>query len=189
MGTGHYLCGIMLLHLIRHTSVGVPQGTCYGWTDVPVSETFNAEAAGLRRRLEGLTFTHVYSSPLSRALLLAEACGYTHPVVDDRLREMHMGDWEMRRFTDLHGPALQAYYNNYIDTPTPDGESFRQLYGRVASFLDELRHTLPADASVALFCHGGPIICAQVYAGVAPLERGYELMPAYASLTTVELAG
>ena len=30
--------------LIRHTSVGVPKGTCYGWSDVPVADTFETEA-------------------------------------------------------------------------------------------------------------------------------------------------
>ena len=30
--------------LIRHTSVGVEKGTCYGWSDVPVADTFETEA-------------------------------------------------------------------------------------------------------------------------------------------------
>jgi hypothetical protein len=35
----------MKVTLIRHTRVGVPQGTCYGWSDVPLAETFEQEAA------------------------------------------------------------------------------------------------------------------------------------------------
>ena len=31
--------------LIRHTSVDVPPGVCYGQTDVPLKPTFEAEAA------------------------------------------------------------------------------------------------------------------------------------------------
>ena len=31
--------------LIRHTSVDVPPGMCYGQTDVPLKPTFEAEAA------------------------------------------------------------------------------------------------------------------------------------------------
>ena len=31
--------------LVRHTSVDVPKGTCYGQTDVPVAATFEVEAA------------------------------------------------------------------------------------------------------------------------------------------------
>ena len=37
--------------MIRHTSVGVPKGTCYGWSDVPVADTFEAEAAETKRNL------------------------------------------------------------------------------------------------------------------------------------------
>ena len=30
----------MVVYLIRHTSVDVPQGVCYGQTDVPLNPTF-----------------------------------------------------------------------------------------------------------------------------------------------------
>ena len=35
----------MVVYLIRHTSVDVPQGVCYGQTDVPLKPTFEEEAA------------------------------------------------------------------------------------------------------------------------------------------------
>ena len=63
----------MDLIMIRHTSVGVPRGTCYGWTDVPVADTFEQEAAETLRDLQPLMpFDRVYSSPLTRARMLAE---------------------------------------------------------------------------------------------------------------------
>ena len=58
----------MEIILIRHTSVDVPRGTCYGQTDVPVRDTFEQEAELTRRSLEQfLPFDKVYSSPLTRA--------------------------------------------------------------------------------------------------------------------------
>ena len=61
--------------MIRHTSVGVPKGICYGWTDVPTAATFEQEAAvttkNLEEMLHGKTFDMVYSSTLSRASKLA----------------------------------------------------------------------------------------------------------------------
>ena len=81
--------------LIRHTSVAVPRGTCYGWSDVDVSESFEQEAAMTKKKLEGMVFDHVFSSPLRRARKLAAYCGYDNPTLDDRLKEMNMGDWEM----------------------------------------------------------------------------------------------
>ena len=87
--------------LIRHTSVDVPKGTCYGWSDVPVAETFEHEAAETKAQLAAYTpFEAVFSSPLTRARKLATFCGYAHPEVDDRLKEMYMGDWEMQRYDE-----------------------------------------------------------------------------------------
>ena len=55
----------MVVYLIRHTSVDVPQGVCYGQTDVPLNPTFEEEAAQTSARLKGLQFDKVYMSPLT----------------------------------------------------------------------------------------------------------------------------
>ena len=177
----------MDLYLIRHTSVAVPRGTCYGWTDVPVSENFEVEAEACKRQLAGIRFDRVYTSPLSRARQLATYCGYPDAIMEPRMKEMHMGDWEMKRFDEITDPQLQEYYNNYLDSPTRNGESFRDLYRRVESFLNELKRQaeLQKWERVAVFCHGGPIICALVYAGIVPLEEGYANIPDYASVTVI----
>lgn len=58
----------MVVYLIRHTSVDVPQGVCYGQTDVPLNPTFEEEAAQTSARLKGLQFDKVYMSPLTRCV-------------------------------------------------------------------------------------------------------------------------
>ena len=57
----------MKVTMIRHTSVDVPKGMCYGWSDVPVAATFEQEAAETKKNLSGKTFDGVFSSPLTRA--------------------------------------------------------------------------------------------------------------------------
>ena len=151
--------------MIRHTSVDVPKGTCYGQTDVPVAPTFETEAAATRKALEQYgAFDAVFSSPLTRARKLAAACGYEQPVIDDRLMEMSMGDWEMRRFDMIEDPHLQEWYNNYVTERTTGGESFEDVYRRLASFLDELKQK--DYRRVAIFAHGGVLMCAGLYAGL-----------------------
>ncbi|MBR1682682.1 MAG: alpha-ribazole phosphatase [Bacteroidaceae bacterium] len=178
----------MELFLIRHTSVAVPRGTCYGWTDVPVSEHFEEEAAACREQLQGITFDRVYTSPLTRARQLAAFCGYPDAIEEPRMKEMHMGDWEMLRFDDIHDPDLQKYFDHFLDHPTRNGESFRDLYARVTAFIEELRaDPATADARVAVFCHGGPIMCALAHAGVVPLQEVYNHIPDYASITRLTL--
>ena len=66
----------MEIILIRHTRVGIEKGTCYGWSDVPLADTFETEALATKRQLETFgTFDAVFSSPLSRARKLADFCG------------------------------------------------------------------------------------------------------------------
>lgn len=175
------------LYLIRHTSVAVPRGTCYGWTDVPVSDNFEAEATACREQLRGIHFDRVFTSPLTRARKLATFCGFPDAIVEPRMKEMHMGDWEMQRFDEIRDPQLQEYYENYLDSPTRNGESFRDLYRRVTEFIEELRAASTPSERIAAFCHGGPIICAMVYAGLVPLEQGYANIPDYASITRIQL--
>lgn len=171
--------------LIRHTSVAVPKGTCYGQTDVPVAETFESEAAVTKHNLGDEPFDAVYSSPLMRARKLASYCGYTDPTVDDRLKEMNMGDWEMRRFDDISDENLKKYYDDFLHTPTTNGESFEQLYARVAAFLDVLK--TKNYRRVAVFAHGGVLICAGIYAGLFLPEDGFKHNPPYGGIIEITL--
>ena len=154
----------MKIYLIRHTSVNVPKGTCYGQSDVACADTFEQEAAEVKRQLEGLAFDKVYTSPLSRAVRLATYCGYPDAVRDERLMEMNMGDWEMQRWDDIADPHLQKWYADYLHLPTTGGESFMQLRARVNAFLDELRRK--EYERVAIFSHGGVLVSAGLYAGL-----------------------
>lgn len=175
----------MEIALIRHTSVDVPQGTCYGWSDVPVASTFEAEAAETKKKLGNEPFDVVYSSPLTRARKLAAFCGYPSPVIDNRLKEMHMGDWEMRHFDDINDENLQKYYDDFIHTPTTNGESFTQFYARVASFLDELKKKDYHRA--AIFAHGGVLICASVYAGLYSEYEAFKHNPPYGGIIKINI--
>ena len=171
--------------LIRHTSVGVPKGTCYGWSDVPVADSFEKEAAETRMNLKDDTFDAVFSSPLTRAAKLAAFCGYDKPIIDERLKEMNMGTWEMQQFDNIRDERLQAWYDDYLNQPATGGESFRDLYTRVAAFLDELRQQPCRRA--AIFAHGGVLICARVYAGEVSAEQGFRNLTPYGGMVKITL--
>lgn len=161
----------MQVTLVRHTRVAVPRGTCYGWSDVPCAATFEEEAARTRKLLEGKTFDKVYTSPLSRARKLATHCGWPEAECDDRLKEMFMGEWEMRRYDEIDDPALQEWYDDYMNKPTKGGESLPMLYARVSQFLDELRQK-PYER-VCIFSHAGVLVCAGIYGGLFGSENAF----------------
>ena len=172
--------------LIRHTSVAVAPGTCYGQTDVPVAETFEEEAAATRKELLRYgAIDKAYSSPLTRARKLAAYCGYADAETDQRLLEMNMGDWEMQRFDDISDPYVQEWYDNYLELPTPNGESFVMQRERVDSFLDELR-SQPYQR-VAVFAHGGVLACAAVYGGLYAKEEVWHHLTPYGGIIRIEI--
>lgn len=177
----------MEVTLIRHTSVGVPKGTCYGWTDVPLADTFTEEAENTKQQLQGLVFNQVFSSPLSRARKLAAYCGYPNPIIDERLKEMNMGDWEMRTFDEIerNDPHIQEWFDDYMHQSTTNGESYPQLYQRVSNFLDELRRQ-PFE-HVAIFAHGGVLVSAGVYAGIFPADNPFQFMVPYGGIIHITI--
>lgn len=176
----------MQVVLIRHTSVAVPRGTCYGQTDVPVSDTFEQEAEQTLRNLQPfMPFDAVYSSPLTRARKLAAYCGYPTPTVDARLMEMNMGQWEMQLYDEIQDPHLQAWYQDYMHLPTTGGEAFPNLRARVASFLDQLRQQ--EYERVAVFAHGGVLVAAGLYAGLYTEENAWDHLVPFGGLITIEL--
>jgi alpha-ribazole phosphatase len=170
----------MKIYIVRHTAVGV-NGICYGQTDVPLKDTFESEAEVVRHKLKDMRFDAVFSSPLSRAKRLAEYCGYTDIQLYDRLKELHFGDWEMQEWDKLN---MQEWEKDWINTPAPNGESFRQMYDRVASFLDELKES--QYTSVVVFAHGGVINCFRVYFGEADMADAFDKPVEYGEILEFE---
>lgn len=176
----------MEIILIRHTSVDVPQGTCYGQTDVPLKESFEEEAAVTKAALETYgPFDHAYTSPLSRCTRLAGFCGYADAERDPRIMEIDFGEWEMKLFDEIDDPHLQEWYADHINTPVSGGESFMMQYQRVSRFLDELR-ARPWNR-VAVFAHGGVLVSALIYAGHVKPEEAFSALPPYGGIIRIEL--
>jgi alpha-ribazole phosphatase len=177
----------MEIYLIRHTSVDVPQGVCYGQTDVPLKSTFKQEAAIVKEKLRDKTFDAVYTSPLSRCLRLAAYCGYPDAQHDERLKEMFMGDWEMQTFDKIEDPRLKEWYNDYLYVPTRNGESYQDLLTRVSSFFHELKTNNNHHQKAAVFTHGGVLLCAQIYAGTLSPANALQKLPPYGEIVRISI--
>lgn len=176
--------------LIRHTSVDVPQGVFYGQTDVPLRSTFEIEASATAENLKLYQsngyFDKVYTSPLSRSALLATYCGYPDAEQDERIMEVNFGDWEMKRIDEITDPQLQEWFQNYLNIAAPNGESFAMQYQRVSNFLEELKEK--KYKRVAIFAHGGVLICAQIYVGILKPEEAANALTPYGGIIRIQLA-
>src|SRR5690606_37382738 len=95
----------MEIYVVRHTKVAVNKGICYGQTDVALADSFQEELAVLKNHLPN-DFDQLFSSPLSRCKTLAEPFS-SEIIFDDRLKEMHFGDWEMKTWNDIPTDEIQ----------------------------------------------------------------------------------
>ncbi len=126
------------LYLIRHTRPAIAKGLCYGQSDIPLTKSFHEEARGVQKRLASCVFSKVYTSPLQRCVLLSEKLNLTAQS-DTRLMEMNFGKWENQPWdTIFDSPEGKRWFAEYITTPCPGGESFKDVVARVESFLKDL---------------------------------------------------
>ena len=175
----------MEIILIRHTSVDVPKGVCYGQIDVPLRDSFKEEATITAQQLQDDVFDAVFTSPLSRCTRLAEHCGYPDAIRDARLKELDFGEWEMKEFDKIDDPRLQEWYDDYFHVAATGGESFIMQLQRVSEFLDEVSRQ--KYGRVAVFAHGGVLICAQIYAGTLKMEDAFGALTPYGGIVRLQL--
>ena len=173
----------MEIYLIRHTAVQAP-GICYGHYDVPLADTFAAEAAQLHPKLPPPPY-RVFSSPALRCLALAEAVA-TAITPDERLREMHFGAWENRLWTELPPAETTPWMADYVTLAPPSGETFGAVQLRAASFLTDLMATT-AEEPTLVFTHGGTIRALVCHCLEIPLRNAFQLQIDYASVTKLRL--
>lgn len=130
----------MEIFLIRHTSVDVPKGICYGKSDVGLHHTAEGEIAKTAGRLSSLCNIEeavVWSSPARRCVALAKVIRHDFHL-EERLWEMDFGDWEMQAWNDIKREHSDPWMADFVNINTPNGESFKELSDRVSEFLDEI---------------------------------------------------
>ncbi len=111
-------------------------GIATGWLPGRLSALGREQAAQLRARHRAGEVAAVFSSDLARAAETAAIAFGGTPVpvlLDWRLRECDYGSQTGSPTAELH-----AHRAEHVDTPYPDGESWRQAAARVARFAADL---------------------------------------------------
>lgn len=162
----------MNIYLIRHTAPIIPRGTCYGFSDLDLAPTFEAEASRLLPLLPDAPL-NVYASPLQRCSRLAKFLFKDAAIhLDDRLKELNFGDWEMQRWDDLGENAMQAWMNDYVRTRVPGGESYEDLHARAMEVFGEIVAT---GKDSAIVTHGGVIRSILSFVTNTTLEKSFDI--------------
>lgn len=128
-----------------------------GWLPGELSDNGREQAKKLGEQAVGKHFDVVFCSDLKRAIDTAElGFGDKYQIVqDERLRECNYGDLNGK----LH--TFKDNMENYIDTPFPNGESYKDIERRMADFLTFLEQNY-SDRHVAIVAHQAPQLALDV---------------------------
>jgi probable phosphoglycerate mutase len=182
---------VTTLHLVRHGETDWNRdGRIQGFSDVPLSARGHEQARELARTLGERPVGAIYSSDLGRALETARPLADRLRLevrVTPALRERSFGENEGRSSAEVAvelGTRTGSTWHG-ADDRHPGGESVREVYERVATFLDELLEEPPAD-EIAVVTSGGPIRLATAYLAREPVETVVWRAVDNCSVTTVE---
>jgi len=180
------------LHFVRHGETDWNrEGRIQGVADVPLSALGREQAHELAASLAARPIGALYASDLRRALEtaqpLAERLGL--PIrTSPALRERDFGANEGRIAAEVAAEYGKEVGTRWLspDERHPGGESMREVYERVAAFLDELLEDPPAD-EIALVASGGPIRVGTAHLAREPVETLVWRAFDNCSVTTVEV--
>lgn len=180
----------MKLFLIRHTTVDVAQGTCYGQSDVPPADVFEAEKEKILLQLKDKHFDRIISSPLGRCVVLAKTIAKKENTIeyDARLMELNFGDWEGKCWKDIEqSNSAKKWFADVVNQQCPNGESYSRMIERVREFIDELQKDKQTK-QVALVCHAGVIRAFYVVLHNTPPKATFNIPIGYGQIVEMNLA-
>ena len=147
----------MKLFFLRHTSLNVEIDVFYGQTDLDVSDRFEEEVKLIQNKIKDFNIDtksiKVYSSPLKRCIKLTNKLTENY-IIDERIKEMNLGDWEMKKMSSISKKEKLDWENNLLSFKIPNGESNNEFLKRLKSFLEDI---FKFNEDALIVCHAGSI--------------------------------
>lgn len=184
----------MNILLVRHGETAWNrEGRYQGRTDIPLSETGQAQVRALGERLGSIDIKIAYASPLSRAKHTAEAIlagRTTQLVLDPGLIEISHGDWEGKLASEVeiaHAEMFGVWRSGPGRTSPagPGAETLGDVEARAWPVLERVCDQLGPDDTALIAAHDAVnrvLICRVL--GL-PLERIWSFRQAPASLNVL----
>lgn len=151
---------VQVTYFVHGTTTDNEHDLATGWQPGELSAKGREQAKALGEQAAHGHFDAVFSSDLARAVDSAELAfpGYkiTH---DQRLRECDYGD-----LTGQVSTSFKDHLTEYVDTPFPHGESYRDVEARLRSFLAELGQQYDGK-HIAIVAHQAPQLALDVILG------------------------
>jgi alpha-ribazole phosphatase/probable phosphoglycerate mutase len=181
------------LLLIRHGETDWNQeGRWQGQADVPLNEAGRRQAERISELLEDCPIEAVYSSDLQRAretaLILASEKDLPL-VMDERLREIHQGEWQGLRVSEIeasYGRLFEERNSNLLNVAPPGGETAFQVQSRMLEAVCDIlrRHS---GKTVAIVSHGFALAVVRAHYLDLPADRIWEQVPKNGEIIVMDL--
>ena len=165
------------LHLLRHGQVeGFENKRYNGQSDIRLTDFGCQQSAAFAGRFQYQKLSAIYSSDLSRCRFAADQIAIyqdVQPVYLEKLRELHIGDWQGQTWQQLQRdyPELwQARLDDIVNVAPPSGESLLALAQRIRPVIKKIISAHVGE-EIVIVAHGGVnrVILLDVIG--APLER------------------
>ena len=130
-----------MIYIIRHGKTELNKAkVLQGRSNFPLNEEGILQAREAAELLGDVSFSRVFSSPLTRAVQTAEILApHIKPVIDERLIEMDYGPYEGADLTHLP-PEILTFFSDFVHNPAPDGmEQLSSVVERAGEFLKDIR--------------------------------------------------
>lgn len=175
-----------VVYLARHGETAWSlTGQYTGLTDLPLTEQGERNARQLGKRLEGITFARVFTSPLQRAVRTCELAGFGAVAeIDPDLVEWNYGEYEGRRTAEIlaERPGWLLFRDG-----CPGGETPAQVAARADRVVSRVR---AVNANVLLFSSGHFIrVLATRWIGLEPSVNSRSFKLSTASLSALGYEG
>jgi probable phosphoglycerate mutase len=173
-----------MLLLVRHGQTAVnSEGRLQGRIDAPLTDLGREQARRVAAAITPLRPRAVVTSPLRRArdtaAAIAESIGLAVEV-DERLTELHYGEWDGVRIAELPDGAFARWRADVTFAP-PGGESIPAVRARVVPCIEELldredvtvavSHVTPIKAAVAWALGAGDDVSWRLHLELASISR------------------
>lgn len=148
---------VKITYFVHCTTTDNQEHLATGWLPGKLSETGREQAKKLGEQVSDKHFDVVFCSDLQRAIDSAElGFGGKYQIIrDERLRECNYGDMNGKSHT------FKDHMEVYIDTPFPNGESYKDVEKRTADFLAYLKQNYDGK-HVAIVAHQAPQLALDV---------------------------
>ncbi|TGE37600.1 alpha-ribazole phosphatase [Desulfosporosinus fructosivorans] len=182
------------IYLARHGDIGLGREKRYiGQSDLSLSALGEQQASLLKEIFSRVPLDNIYCSDLGRAQQTADIIASAHqilPMARVELRELNMGTWEGKTFSEIRAEYPKEFKNRGEDIANyspPRGESFYDCYKRVIPVFESL--TKSDESTILIVGHAGlnrVILCRVL--GI-PLENVFRLEQSYGCYNLISQEG